>query len=148
MKYFISAILMISTATCFAGGPASTHFIGQKYGGGVIYFVSADGVHGLIAETTDQSVSSTWFDAIDKIKDLNNHSTDGKNFGDWRLPTKDELTELYKHRNLVGTFADSGYWSSSEGVNFGTASCLDFYSGGNYDTEKYGAMNVRAVRSF
>ena len=32
-----------------------THFIGESYGGGIVFWVDATGQHGLIAATSDQS---------------------------------------------------------------------------------------------
>ncbi|MBL0202382.1 MAG: DUF1566 domain-containing protein [Chitinophagaceae bacterium] len=32
----------------------------------------------------------------------------------WRLPTKDELNEMYKNRVAIGGFTLGGYWSSTE----------------------------------
>jgi len=31
------------------------HFIGEKFGGGIVFYVTKDGLHGLIAATSDQS---------------------------------------------------------------------------------------------
>jgi len=32
----------------------------------------------------------------------------------WRLPTIEELNEMYKHKDEIGGFTPSSYWSSSE----------------------------------
>ncbi|NDE09556.1 MAG: DUF1566 domain-containing protein [Chitinophagia bacterium] len=93
-----------------------THTIGESYGGGKVFYVTTDGLHGLIAETQDQSSSCTWYDAQDIISTSSNHSTAGKLFTDWRLPTKNELNLLYSQKSVVGSFSTngSGYWSSKE----------------------------------
>jgi hypothetical protein len=38
----------------------------------------------------------------------------GVTYGDWYLPSKYELNLLYQQEVVVGGFANSGYWSSSE----------------------------------
>jgi len=38
-----------------------THYIGESYGGGIVFYVYDNGKHGLIAATSDQSTSIRWF---------------------------------------------------------------------------------------
>jgi len=37
-----------------------THYIGEKYGGGIVFYVYDNGQHGLIAATADQSTQVRW----------------------------------------------------------------------------------------
>ena len=46
----------------------------------------------------------TWYNAKRECKEL------GKG---WRLPTKNELEEIYNHKELIGNFVHTNYWSSS-----------------------------------
>lgn len=39
---------------------STVHFIGENYGGGIIFFVYDNGQHGLIAATADQSIGIRW----------------------------------------------------------------------------------------
>jgi hypothetical protein len=39
---------------------SSAHYIGEAYGGGIVFYVYDGGMHGLIAATTDQSSSISW----------------------------------------------------------------------------------------
>ena len=39
--------------------------------------------------------SSTWYEANDLLSNPSNHDADGKEFSDWRLPTKRELNLMY-----------------------------------------------------
>ena len=65
---------------------------------------------------------------------------------DWRLPTKEELNEMYKKRDVVGGFAFYYYWSSTE-YDYGNAWIQYFSNGNQYDYYKNNTNNVRAVRA-
>ena len=75
----------------------------------------------------------------------------GKN--DWSLPSKDELNEMYRQRQIA-SFASDWYWSSSEtGALFGWVQ--SFKDGTNWDSDgaqfdysKQGSLNVRPMRAF
>jgi hypothetical protein len=115
--------------------------------GGYIFWVSGDGKHGLVAETKYQSNSSSWFDAQDIISNPSNHSADGQNFRDWRLPTKFELNEMYLQRVAIGGFSAGFYWSSTE-LDIYNPWLQDFDDGNQYYYTKNYNANVRAVRAF
>jgi len=66
------------------------------------------------------------------------------------LPNKEELNLLYAQRNVVGSFASIGYWSSSE-FNSVLAWFQYFDNGGqsgNFKDNSLFALGVRAVRAF
>jgi len=117
--------------------------------GGYVFRISADGTHGLVAETQDQSTSSSWYSAQENISNPVNHSTNGKKFMDWRLPTKYELNEMYLQKGAVGGFALNGYWSSSEYSN-GDA-WVQFFDDGlqaSFGNKSNFFTYVRSVRAF
>ena len=65
----------------------------------------------------------------------------------WRLPTKEELNEMYKKRDVVGGFASNYYWSSTENDNY-VAWTQNFSTGFQGYGNKYDYdYNVRAVRA-
>ena len=70
-------------------------------------------------------------------------------FDDWFLPSQDELNLMYENLKVsgLGGFADSGYWSSSEGYA-GIAWGQDFYYGFQHYYYKFYTLRVRAVRAF
>ena len=117
--------------------------------GGYIFSLSKDRKHGLVAETQDQSSSSTWYDAQDKISDPANHNNKyhGAYFRDWRMPTKFELNLLYLQKDAVGGFASSYYWSSAEYDNANAWSQTFDYGYQNYYFKTI-TLYVRAVRAF
>lgn len=90
--------------------------IGKKFGGGIVFNVTPDGLHGLIVETQDQGTCN-WNEASTLIANPANHSSAGKAFNDWRLPDKEEMRKLYKQRKIVGGFTNYYYWSSTENSN-------------------------------
>lgn len=72
------------------------------------------------------------------------------NFGDWYLPSYDELNKLYINRVAVGGFTskyNTYYWSSTGWINT-TAFCQSFYDGNKTNYPKIEKCFVRAIRSF
>jgi hypothetical protein len=121
--------------------------------GGYVFYVSTDGLHGLVSETQDQG-NTNWYNAQNLISNVANHSTDGKKFTDWRLPTINELIQMYNSRSSIGGFGIGGlgfstvYWSSTEGDST-FAYYFNFDGGdGNDTTNKYSGSAVRGVRAF
>lgn len=68
-------------------------------------------------------------------------------YSDWYLPSKDELNELYKNKDLVPGLTNFGYWCSSESLA-DYAWIQGFSSGYVYDGQKANFNSVRAIRSF
>jgi hypothetical protein len=68
-------------------------------------------------------------------------------YNDWFLPSKDELNEVYLQQGIIGGFASSIYWSSSEG-NLYSAWGQSFNNGVQNNTDKFRTYYIRAVRAF
>ena len=142
--------------------------------GGKVFYVTDGGTQGLEASLAD-SVSAVWgcggtdisgtstavgngaanTDAIIGGCTTETDSTAAEvakmyelnGFTDWFLPSQDELNLLYSQKDVVGSFASSLYWSSSE------SDCLNawlqsFVDGNLYGSDKYYTLGVRAVRAF
>ncbi|HNP23353.1 MAG TPA: DUF1566 domain-containing protein [Panacibacter sp.] len=154
----------------------TAHYIGERFGGGVIFWITKDSLHGLIADTVDLG-SYAWWNGIytnagataTRIgsRKANTrkiivsqgragyyaalYSAKSKHSGytDWFLPSKDELNEIYKNKAIIGgSFFLSGYWSSSES-NENQAWGQRFDDGYQYfDLDKHYASHVRAIRAF
>jgi hypothetical protein len=123
------------------------HTIGESYGGGIVFFVTTDGLHGLIAETIDQTVGCDWYSTEDVVSMNANHSAAGKLFTDWRVPTKNELNLMYGQKSKIGGFTSNPYWSSHMGSS--TFTWYQFFSDGTVlSGSKDFKFPVRAVRSF
>jgi hypothetical protein len=70
---------------------------------------------------------------------------DGKT--DWFVPSKDELNELFKNRQMVGVFSDGLYWSSSEsGSQYAWARL--FRTGTSTTYSRWSTIRLRLVRAF
>ena len=75
-------------------------------------------------------------------------TVDGVTYGDWYLPSRNELNLLYLQKSVVGVFADNFYWSSTEEGGNLNAWSQSFYNGGQGNFDKSLAFYVRAIRAF
>lgn len=163
---------------------STVHYIGESYGGGIVFYVYDNGQHGLIAAPADQNAglgirwlccmySGTYAKANGVGAGLKNSffiiglqakltgylanaatvcneyspTVGGVTYGDWYLPSRYELNLLYLQKAVVGGFANSPYWSSSEFSD--TDSWLqNFGDGGIYVQNRTSNFLVRAVRAF
>jgi hypothetical protein len=155
-----------------------SHYIGESYGGGIVFYVYDNGKHGLIAATTDQSTAVVWTNTA-SYATRSNAVRDGingglanteriiiqagtgsyaaqlcanyksGNYADWYLPSIYELNLLYVQKAVVGGFAIDYYWSSSEyEYNFSYAYALSFSDGFSLEDSKLHGYPVRCIRSF
>jgi len=85
----------------------------------------------------DLSDEVTWYNAKRECKEL------GKG---WRLPTKDELEDMYNNRDLIGNFIHTNYWSSSS-FSSDYAWMQMFTHDFIAITPKEGHINARAVKT-
>jgi hypothetical protein len=129
--------------------------------GGYVFMISADGKHGLVAETEDQGLE-TWYNAQNLISNPSNHSTVGQNFTDWRLPTRYELAQMYILKTEIesaggDSFGTKTYWTSNQsvysvnGLEEETAWRQNFGTGLQYNSNNVSLdsdLFVRSVREF
>ena len=80
----------------------------------------------------------------------------GKTYGDWYLPSKQELNLMYQNKTTINTtaitnsgtaFASDYYWSSTEGSNY-NAWKRTFGNGDQANDDKGSTSRVRAIRAF
>ena len=143
----------------------TTHYVGESFGGGIVFYISDGGEHGLITSTVDRSariqrqnstsaVTNTVTDRIDAIKGAEDDDEQvyfkyqDSYYRDWYLPTKYELSLLYLNRAVLGGYADfTKGWSSTDAgrVNawFGS-----FATGGTFTNGKDDVLYVRVHRRF
>ncbi len=82
----------------------------------------------------------------------------GNTYGDWYLPSREELALMYQNRASINatatanggsSFVNDFYWSSTEGNNTIYAWVYDYTSGSNsYISQKNTYHSVRAIRAF
>ena len=117
--------------------------------GGYVIQISPNGKHGLVVAMQDQGTSN-WYEANDLLSNPSNHDADGKEFSDWRLPTKRELNLMYVVVYANGNGASlnaNSYWSSTENeLNNGWRQNFGFAIQNYY--RKDATFKVRAVRAF
>lgn len=140
--------------------------------GGIVFHVTAGGMHGMEAAPEDQSANAKWGcigTAIEGARGGNGAANTAaivakcadagtaaaiasaytlNDYSDWFLPSKDELALMYAQRNLIDGFVSSFYWSSSE---FGIASAWVQGFGnpnGSIESAKNTPIGVRAIRAF
>lgn len=147
--------------------------VGQKYGGGIVFFVDPTGQHGLIAAPTDMAQIAPWGcngTSIPGTKVFNGegltntaliaaHCTKSitpaqlcselviEGYNDWFLPSKNELNLMYLQKNLIGNFANNYYWSSTEYDKF-SSWAQHFFNGTQDNNGKYTSARTRAIRAF
>lgn len=149
------------------------HTLGEWYGGGTVFYLYDNGLHGLIAAHEDQSTSAKWSigtgpgstlayrngigasgntismisaTGISSPAALSCVKYNGGDFGDWYLPSKYELNIMYQNKNFIDNLS-MWYWSSTEsGSN--EAWVQNLKTGGQFSTPKANAYHVRAIRIF
>jgi hypothetical protein len=123
-----------------------THKIGEKFEDGIVFDVTPDGQHGLIAKTQDEGMCS-WNEARALVANLAKQRAASKSAAGWRLPKKDELDKLFERRQIVGGFTSNRYWSATENGK-DLAWNQIFASGAMAANGKGFSMYVRAIRKF
>jgi len=189
--------ILLSVATCVLFSPGCTkesstpsasaaishssqvaqHFIGEHFGGGIVFYIDSTAKHGLVAYPEDFEEAGVWSynnvitgargtclgagifntrrivlvqgtsDTLEDYAALEVAEFTANGYKDWYLPSKDELNELYKQKDVVGGFKPFAYWSSSE-VDASTAWFQNFASGIQVKSPKLGGYALRAIRLF
>jgi hypothetical protein len=85
----------------------------------------------------DLPTEVTWYNAKRECEEL------GKG---WRLPTQEELHQMYNNKDLIGNFVNTNYWTSTV-YNFDYVWMQVFTHGFIAITSKQGYINARAVKT-
>ncbi len=133
--YYVRAYITNQNVTTY--GDVKTFKINPKY-----YVLSEEG---LMVQADD--INSDKYTRWDVAYAMCENSTVG-GFDDWRMPTIQELIILYLHKDEIGNFKDSYYWSADKVYSDDNYyKCLSFEDGsliGYYYTKEW---RVRAVRT-
>jgi len=162
----------------FTTATPSTPYVGQNYGGGIVFYVDSTGLHGLVCASTDQgqyiwgcqgtSISTgtalgtgapntAAIVAICLTSNIAAKICDNlvlNSYSDWFLPSRAELammnTNLYTQG--LGSFTSSpfsdSYYWSSSEIDNNSAWVFAFYYANAYNINKASTYYVRAVRAF
>jgi hypothetical protein len=128
----------------------TAHTVGESYGGGIIFYITTGGFHGLIADTYENGNASNE-EALDFVTNPTYHNStySGNLYTDWRVPTYYELTLLYAARatnnlNLTGaTYISCTYtaYSTYKNLKFSNNTI-------QYENANWVPRTLRAIRSF
>jgi hypothetical protein len=173
--YFVRAYATNSTGTAYGNEVIFTTLpfdIGVAHAGGVIFYIDPTGQHGLVTSTTDQSTGAQWGCSGTLIGTSTALGTGQANttaivnacsqpgiaarlcndlvlngYGDWFLPSKDELFMMHQQLEGVIPFAFNIYRSSSENGAF-FAWYLFWGDGQQNYSDRTWTYYVRAIRAF
>jgi hypothetical protein len=145
----------VTSAVAAAGSGSGTHTVGEVYGGGIVFYITPGGYHGLIASSTDiVAIPMVIFDRA--TSPSYKSATNSENlYTDWVTPTFSQLNLLYSARATTGlnlgpyfymssTFGDNDAFSF-KGLNFNTNAAATV--NGNW-TSWTAEIRGRAIRSF
>jgi hypothetical protein len=93
-----------------------SHYVGESYGGGIVFYTYDYGRHGLIASTSDQDASVEWYNGINRYT-----NTTGNGIGAGEMNTF-LIIALQTNDNPIGNFAAkvcADYKVTVEGQSFG-----------------------------
>jgi hypothetical protein len=158
-----SSQYLMADGSVSSGVSSPTYAVGDSYGGGIVFYVTPDGKHGLISETQLISPNSNssqnediynFSQAQNMISNPNNHSTNGKLFTDWRLPTSYEFSVLYANKSYFSLTYQGRLnyynWTSTPAASPNETSKMVYYYNGVAGEAGFngGPCGVIAVRSF
>lgn len=156
----------------------SAHYIGEHFGGGIIFYLNSTGKHGLIAAPEDLEEPAVWAytDTLTNAKGAKigaghvntntifrvqgdphgltedyaalecfEYEVDGYTY--WFLPSKDELNELYKQKDIVGGLKPYAYWTSTE-AGLSKAWFQNLGTGLQLKADKTASYAIRPIRYF
>lgn len=98
-----------------SGATAPVHYIGQFYGGGIIFYVDQTGNHGLICSVIELSTASTWSDMPTTLIGLTAQS-------DWDGQSNSNAMILQSISNSAADICDT-----YTNTNYGTGIYSDWY---------------------
>ena len=159
-------------------GPSSfnaTHYVGEYYGGGIVFYVDEEGKHGLITNTIDKSTRKQQKSEADILTNpagdgittgefntyrINAMKGEGANdaqvvedyqdasLSDWYLPTRYDLIKLYQNRAVIGGYSDFAKgWKSTESSSINEW-FRSFVTGSEFRNGKDDEVYVRVIREF
>lgn len=161
-----------------------SHYIGETYGGGKVFYIYDNGLHGLIApSSSDQGSNVQWgltnntgttgtgigsgfmnTSLIISVLLAKGQTTNfaakvcadysatvgGVMYGDWYLPSKEELYNLYLKRSYFSGLVHGYYWTSTENDSSKAWTMPSMTNSGTNPTSMSKSSNyrLRCIRAF
>ena len=172
MKRVLSIIAAVFlTANVFG---QATHYVGESYCGGIVFYVYDGGKHGIVTSTMDrskriqrQNETSTGTKTVTNEIDAGKFNTErisaikgteeeveiyssyqDSYYSDWYLPSKYELSLLYLNRAVLGCYTNFAKgWSATEAGRV-NAWFKSFATGGSFSNGKDDVEYIRVHRRF
>jgi len=139
-------IVLVFVGIVFNTQAQTKYKIGDKAFQGIVFYVSADSLHGLVAQSEDYKVIGQKSHIMSCTIVLQDKKLSG-----YRMPNKEELQKLYMQRVIVGGFSKSRiqwYWYM-QGQEMGTRKAINFSDGNDVSNiSPTNEGNVRLVKSF
>lgn len=159
----------------FNDTPERIHYVGESYGGGIVFHVTDEGKHGLITTIVDdnerkQRKNRAFVDTIDfrggvgagsimteRVISLEEEGFDGiqvfdrdqeDHLSDWYLPTRYDLDLLYLNRAVIGGYSDFSKGWKKVGVSSINVWFQSFITGARFTNGKDDGVYVRVLRKF
>jgi hypothetical protein len=133
-----------------ANSGGGVHTVGENFGGGIVFYITAGGLHGLIADTYENGSASNE-EALDIVTNpMYHNSTYGGNlYTDWRVPTYYELTLLYAARATANLNLTTGTYLSCTFNAYSQYKNLKFSDKSiQLENANWVPRTLRAIRSF
>jgi hypothetical protein len=138
-----------SWATPASSGGAA-HTVGEYFGGGIVFYITTGGFHGLIVDTYENGNASNE-EALDIVTNPTQHNTTygGNLYTDWRVPTYYELTLLYAARTTNNLNLNNGTYLSCTYNAYSQYKNLKFSDKSiQLENANWTPRSLRAIRSF
>ncbi len=159
----------------FVSSSETTHYVGENFGGGIVFHLFDDGKHGLLCAVVEESTRKGIYDkafadtidfrggvAAGKIMTGTNNTLEdagagddqiavnnkADNYSDWYLATRYDLIKLYRNRHAIGGYAEFAKGWKKVGVSSVNAWFHSFVTGAKFTNGKDDALYVRVIREF
>jgi hypothetical protein len=133
-----------------ASSSGTAHTVGEIYGGGIVFYITPGGFHGLIADTYENGNASNE-EALDIVTNpiYHNSTNSGNLYTDWRIPTYYELKLLYNARTTSNLNLTTGTYISCTYTAYSQYKNLKFSDNTiQYENANWVPRTLRAIRSF
>ena len=100
----------IGTLTWTNVSTSGIHYVGESYGGGIVFYVSDNGKHGLIAATSDQIINTRWY---------------GGSYTNTRARA-DGVGAGFKNTSIIISVQSGTYSPAYDGASFAAAVCNEY----------------------